>query len=92
MQLLKYTNLIRLKVLWHFLQAYLIKKQSSAFYTKFILINQLNHCSIFKISLVKLTKECVFSVNSNLIKQIDGSPMGGPAAVAFSDIFCVKTM
>ena len=47
---------------------------------------------IFKILLVNLTKECVFSVNSHLIEQIDGSPMGGPASAAFWDIFCVTKM
>ena len=46
--------------------------------------------SIFKKLLVKLTKECVFSVNSRLIKQIDGCPMGGPVSVVFSDIFMCK--
>ena len=46
--------------------------------------------SIFKKLLVKLTKECVFSVNSRLIKQIDGCPMGDPVSVVFSDIFMCK--
>ena len=40
--------------------------------------------------LVNLTKECAFSVNSSLIKQIDGCPMGGPVSVVFSDIFMCK--
>ena len=31
-----------------------------------------------------------FSVNSHLIKQIDGCPMGGPVSVIFSDIFICK--
>ena len=58
-----------------------------------MLINQLNHSvkSLFwKKILVNLTKECVFSVNSSLIKQIDGYPMGGPVSVVFSDIFTCK--
>ena len=40
--------------------------------------------------LLKLTKECVFSVNNRLIKQIDGCPMGGPISAAFSDIYVSK--
>ena len=58
-----------------------------------MLINQLNPSvkSLFsKKLLLKLTKECVFSVNSRLIKQIDGCPMGGPVSVVFSDIFMCK--
>ena len=46
--------------------------------------------SIFKKLLLKLTKECVFSVNNWLIKQIDGCPMGGPISVIFTDIFVSK--
>ena len=34
--------------------------------------------SIFKKLLLKLTEECVLSVNNKLIKQIDGCPMGVP--------------
>ena len=40
----------------------------------------------FKKLLVKLTRVEFFSVNSCLIKQIDGCPMGGPV----SDIFMCK--
>ena len=40
--------------------------------------------------LLKLIKECVFSVNDRLIKQIDGCPMGGPISVVFSDIYVSK--
>ena len=43
--------------------------------------------SIFKKMLLKLIKECVFSVNNRLIKQTDGCPMGGPICVIFSDIY-----
>ena len=46
--------------------------------------------SIFKKLLIKLTKECVFSANNRLIKQIDGCPMGGPISVVFSDIYMCK--
>ena len=37
--------------------------------------------------LVNLTKECAFSVNSSLIKQIDGCPMIGPVVVPAKPIF-----
>ena len=60
-----------------------------------MLIDQLHHSaklSIFKILLVKSTKECIFSVNSHLKKQIDGSPMGSPVSVVFLDTFCLKRM
>ena len=40
--------------------------------------------------LLKLTKECVFSVNNRLIKKIDGCPMGGPISIVFSDIYVCK--
>ena len=40
--------------------------------------------------LLKLTEECVFSVNNRLIKQIDGCLMGGPISVVFSDIYVSK--
>ena len=40
--------------------------------------------------LLKLTKECVFSVNNGLIKQIDGCTMGGPISVVFPDIYVSK--
>ena len=43
--------------------------------------------SIFKKMLLKLIKECVFSINNRLIKQTDGCPMGGPICVIFSDIY-----
>ena len=43
--------------------------------------------SIFKNLLIKLTKECTFSVNNRLIKQIDGYPMCGPISVVFADIY-----
>ena len=46
--------------------------------------------SIFKKLLIKLTKECTFSVNNQLIKQIDGCPMGGPISVVFADIYMCK--
>ena len=40
--------------------------------------------------LIKLTKECTFSVNNGLIKQIDGCHMGGPISVVFADIYMCK--
>ena len=46
--------------------------------------------SIFKTFLLKLTKECVFSVNNKLIKQIDDCPLGGSIFVVFSDIYVSK--
>ena len=46
--------------------------------------------SVFKKLLIKLTKECTFSVNNQLIKQIDGCPMGGPISVVFGDIYMCK--
>ena len=46
--------------------------------------------SIFKKLLIKLMKECTFSVNNRLIKQIDGCPMGGPISVVFADIYMCK--
>ena len=46
--------------------------------------------SVFKKLLIKLTKECTFSVNNQLIKQIDGCPMGGPISVVFADIYMCK--
>ena len=46
--------------------------------------------SVFKKLLIKLTKECTFSVNNRLIKQIDGCPMGGPISVVFADIYMCK--
>ena len=46
--------------------------------------------TIFKKLSVKLSKECVFSVNSHLIKQIYGCPMVVPVSVVISDIFMCK--
>ena len=45
---------------------------------------------IFKKLLLKVTKECTFSVNNRLIKQIDECPMGGPISVVFADIYMYK--
>ena len=44
----------------------------------------------FKRLLERLTKECVFSVNGRLIKQIDGCPMGGSISVVMAGIFMAK--
>ena len=46
--------------------------------------------SIFKKLLTNLTKDCTFPVNNQLIKQIDGCPMGGPISVVFGDICMCK--
>ena len=46
--------------------------------------------SIFKKLLLKLTKECTFSLNSQLIKQIDACPMGCEISVVFADIYVCK--
>ena len=45
---------------------------------------------IFKRLLERLTKDCVFSVNNILYKQIDGCPMGGSISVVMAGIFMVK--
>ena len=37
-----------------------------------------------------MTKESVFSANNQLIKQIDGCPMGGLISVVFSNIYMCK--
>ena len=37
--------------------------------------------SIFKKLILKLTKECLFSVNNRFIKQIDGCRLGSPISV-----------
>ena len=46
--------------------------------------------SIFKKLLYKLTKECTFSANGKLYKQIDGVSMGGPVSVVMSGCFMNK--
>ena len=46
--------------------------------------------SIFKKLLIKLMKECTFSVSNRLIKQIDGCAMGGTISVVFADIYICK--
>ena len=46
--------------------------------------------SIFKKLLLKLTKECTFSANDKLFKQIDGVSMGGPASVVLAGCFVNK--
>ena len=45
---------------------------------------------VFEKLLIKLTKECTFSLNDRLIKQIDGCPMGGSISVVFADIYMCK--
>ena len=41
---------------------------------------------IFRRLLEKLTKNCVFSVNDKLVKQVEGCPMGGTISVIMSGI------
>ena len=53
------------------------------------LIEPMSKKLISKKLLIKLTKECTFSVNNKLIKQIDRCPMGGPIVV-FADICMCK--
>ena len=46
---------------------------------------------IFKRLLLKLTTENTFMFNSQVYKQVDECPMGGPLSVTFSDIYMKKT-
>ena len=46
--------------------------------------------SIFKKLLIKLTRQCTFSVNNWLIKETDGCPSDGPISVVFADIYMCK--
>ena len=45
---------------------------------------------IFRRLLIKLAIECTFQFNSIFLKQVDGSTMGGPLSVIFSEIYMVK--
>ena len=71
---------------------YLLKKLDYIIHKIYIknVIEQMCKKLIFKKLLRKLTKECTFSVNSRLIKQIDGCTMGGPVSVVFADIYMCK--
>ena len=74
-------------------QASLSKKLLSTSYIRYIpkkLLKPMCKKSIYKKLLIKLTKECTFSVNNRLIKQINGCFMGGPISVVFSDIYMCK--
>ena len=45
--------------------------------------------SVFKRLLNKFCKNCTFSADGRLIRQVDGCPMGGPISVVLSNIvFC----
>ena len=46
--------------------------------------------SIFKKFLLKLTKECIFSLNHRPIKQTDCCPMGSHISVVCSDLYVSK--
>ena len=45
---------------------------------------------IFKRLLLKLTTECSFQFNHQLLKQAEGSTMGGPLSVTFAEIHMVR--
>ena len=45
---------------------------------------------IFKRLLLKLTTECSFQFNHQLLKQVEGCTMGGPLSVAFTEIHMVR--
>ena len=40
--------------------------------------------------MIKLATECTFKFNSRFLKQVNGSTMGGPLSVTFSDIYMAK--
>ena len=63
----------------YILQRIYVGKEKKAFCKK----------SIFKKLLLKLTKECVFTANNRLIKQIDGCRMGSLISVV-SNIYVSK--
>ena len=46
--------------------------------------------TVFKHLLERLCTDCVFSANGELIRQIDGCPMGGAISVIMSGIFMAK--
>ena len=58
-------------------------------YTEIMLLN-LCLRSLYSASYFISCHQCVFSVNNQLIKQIDGRPIGGPISVVFLDIFMIK--
>ena len=39
----------------------------------------------------KLTTECAFQFNQNIIKQTEGCSMGGPSSVTLADIHMIRT-
>ena len=45
---------------------------------------------IFKRLLLKLTTECSFQFNHQLLKQVEGCTMGGPLSVTFAEIHMVR--
>ena len=45
---------------------------------------------IFKCLLLKLTAECSFQFNHQLLKQIESCAMGGPLSVTFADIHMIR--
>ena len=45
---------------------------------------------IFKRLLLKLTTECSFQFNDQLLKQVEGCTMGGPLSITFAEIYMVR--
>ena len=45
---------------------------------------------IFKLLLLKLTTECSFQFNRQLLKQVEGCTMGGPLSVTFPEIPMIR--
>ena len=95
-----YTNLIRLKVLLALsydvesLFTRIPVKETFKYFLHKIYVDKsikpICKKSIFKILLVKSTKECIFSVNSYLKKQTDGSPMDSPCICCIFGHFLCK--
>ena len=47
--------------------------------------------TIFRRLMYKLTTECAFQFNQNLLKQTEGCSMGGPLSVTLADIHMTRT-
>ena len=92
-ELLKTLKIVMITRMFHmtsslYSQVYLLKKLLITSYINSI--EPMCKKLIFKKLLIKLTKECTVSVNNQLIKQTDGSPMGVPISVLFADIYMCK--
>ena len=75
-----FTSILVQETIDYILQRIYVRKETKPFCKK---VN-------IKKLLLKLTKECVFSVNNRFIKQIDGFPIGSPISVDFSNIHVSK--